>query len=343
MRIFILGYFGNVTNQLDGQTVKTRNIYNILSNKYQVDYFDTQLIKYNKLSFFSIFKKIIMADKIIFMGGQRNLKLFFPLLFIISKILNKKLIYVVIGGWLSEFLLKRKFFSIILKNIDNILVETNFLKRELGNVGFNNIGIIPNFRIVPEVRELSFNKMASSDFKIVFMARIVEEKGIYLIFEFIERYIKNKINYKKNVIVDFYGPISDKDKKKFMILIEKYSNYVSYKGILEPDNIYKVLPQYDLLLLPTFYSGEGFPGTIIDAYLSALPVIATKWKQIPEFIDHEETGFLIEYSADMLEFYIHKLVNDNDLLIVMRKNAYIKSKFYSSEQGLKILENCLLN
>lgn len=343
MRIFILGYFGNVNNQLDGQTVKTRNIYNILSNKYQVDYFDTQILKYNKFSFFSIFKKIMMADKIVFMGGQRNLRLFFPLLFIISKLLNKKLLYVVIGGWLSEFLLKRTFFSLILKNIDNILVETNFLLRELDTMGFNNIGIIPNFRIVPEVRDLCINKTESSDFKMVFMARIVEEKGIYLIFEFVERYIKNKTNYKKNIIVDFYGPISDKDKTKFMNLIQKYSKYVSYKDILEPDHIYKVLPQYDLLLLPTFYPGEGFPGTIIDAYLCALPVISTKWKQIPEFVDHEKTGFLIEYSADMLEFYINKLVNDNDLLTVMRKNAYIKSKLYSSEQGLKILENCLFN
>ena len=44
-RILVLGYFGYLTNQLDGQTVKTRDVYRLVkeqSKDYSVDYFDTQ-------------------------------------------------------------------------------------------------------------------------------------------------------------------------------------------------------------------------------------------------------------------------------------------------------------
>lgn len=40
---------------------------------------------------------------------------------------------------------------------------------------------------------------------------------------------------------------------------------VEYKGLVPYDQSTKYLKQYFALIFPTFFSGEGFPGTIIDA------------------------------------------------------------------------------
>ena len=61
---------------------------------------------------------------------------------------------------------------------------------------------------------------------------------------------------------------------------------------MEPELIYDTLLQYDLMLFPTFYPGEGLPGTIIDSYISRLPILASDWKYNGELIVDGESGIL---------------------------------------------------
>lgn len=341
MNILIVGYFGYKTNQLDGQTIKTRNIYKALSEHQAVDIFDTEEIKGNKNSIIELLKKSYRAKKIVFIGGKNNLTYFFPVLFLLSYLKKQNLIYVVVGGWLYDYLKVKPFiYTSMLKRIRSILVETRYLQNNLASLGLHNVSMIPNFRITPPytLPEPSVNEDV---LRLVFMARITESKGIYLLFDLIEDYMISSNQYSKSIKLDFYGPIDEKDYNKFNNLIRKYAPIATYKGILNPDEIYSQLPKYDVLLLPTFYEGEGFPGTIIDAYLCGLPVIATRWKQIPEFIQDYKTGFLIDNTLDDLRSKVKFIMQDDNLLIQLKRNAFQYSKSYSSEQGLKILENSL--
>ena len=62
--VFIIGYFGYVTNQLDGQTVKTRNILAALKDKYEVEFYDTEELKKGKISLLKLPLGIIKHKKI---------------------------------------------------------------------------------------------------------------------------------------------------------------------------------------------------------------------------------------------------------------------------------------
>lgn len=340
-KILVLGYFGYTNNQLDGQTIKTRNIYEALSSNHEVSYFDTEVLKSNKAQFLILLKMIAEHDKVFFVGGKNNLRFFFPILYSLSIIQQKKIVYVVVGGWLYDFIKSAPvFYKYMLKNIRAILVETKYLKKNLELLGFDNVDTIPNFRLTPEYEPsvFSFN---SNTLNVVFMARIMREKGIYLIFDLLENFINNSKDYNKKIKVDFFGPINSSDKDKFNKLIQIYSPYVSYKGLLQPDQIYYKLPQYDLLILPTFYEGEGFPGTILDAYLCGLPVITTKWKQLPEFVKEGETGFLIDYNLVELKNKVQLLMENEQLLSNMKKEAFNYSSEFSSETGIKILNQAM--
>ena len=50
---------------------------------------------------------------------------------------------------------------------------------------------------------------------------------------------------------------------------------------------------YDVLILPTYHEGEGYPGIILEAFSLGLPVISTNWNSIPEIVKHNENGLLV--------------------------------------------------
>lgn len=336
-RLLVIGYFGFETNQIDGQTIKTRNIYNLLSSNYETHFFDTEVLKKKKTKLFSLILLTAKYKYIYYAGGKRNLRLFFPILYFISKIRKGSIIYIAIGGWMHEFLKsKNPIYTYMVKKTKSVLVETEHLRKNLQDIGIENTEWIPNFRISSEPKAGKKSK-ENNELKVIFMARIVKEKGIYLLLDFYEMYKTERPRYKKNISIDFYGPVNNTDAKNFYNRISQLEPGVKYKGIIDPYDIYETLPYYDLMILPTYYEGEGFPGTILDSYLCGIPVIATAWKQIPEFVANGETGFLINYDIDDLASKIEKISNNEDLLRNLSFNAFEKAKNYSPEVALEIL------
>lgn len=84
---------------------------------------------------------------------------------------------------------------------------------------------------------------------------------------------------------------------------------------------------------------EGLPLNIVEAMLSANPVVATKNRGHCELIDHGETGYLIDIdNVNELYYYIDILLSDNDKLSGIGNNAYHFAKSYSSGKVKKELE-----
>jgi glycosyltransferase involved in cell wall biosynthesis len=87
--------------------------------------------------------------------------------------------------------------------------------------------------------------------------------------------------------VDVYGPLCDG------VGISEFSRAVRYCGEVPSSRVTEIISKYDVLILPTHYSGEGYPGVILESFAAGLPVIATRWQAIPEIVSHEN-GILIE-------------------------------------------------
>jgi len=67
--LLVLGYFGYRTGKLDGQTVKTRDLYRLLGECAgdSVDYYDTEEFKYNKLSLLKMFWKVMRCKTLYYL------------------------------------------------------------------------------------------------------------------------------------------------------------------------------------------------------------------------------------------------------------------------------------
>lgn len=338
MKILVLGFFGYLTNQIDGQTIKTRDVYSLLKTKCteEIVYFDTQSFKTSKLNLLKMLLMVLKADNIFYLPAHNNLKYLFPIIYLLSKISNTKLNYLVVGGWLFEFLKNKPLHRYILKNIEGIYTETDNLYMNLQKYNLNNLNKLHNFRIVdfPNIHDIDKSK---KEIRLVFMARVHPLKGTDLLFEIEKRLNDMGMHH---VSIDIYGPIFKDYEEDFLRKIENSS--VKYCGVVDPSNVYLTLQDYDLMLFPTKYYTEGFPGTILDAYISLIPVVASNWLNAKEFIDDKKTGYIIDFNND--EFFIEKvidLVKNPNYIYSLKDNIKDKRNHYSYEKAWEILEKTI--
>lgn len=320
--ILILGYFGYHTNQLDGQTVKTRDLHRLVCEQSEipVDYYDTEEFQYNKVSILKMYWKILCCKTLIYLPAHNNLKTIFPTIYILSLFLRFKIHYFVVGGWLREFISDKPVHRYMLSKIKGIHAETKRLKAELEEYyHFKNVDVFPNFRFFDFVPIRS----ESPKLRLVFMARVNKMKGLDWIFNFAEyistHYLQDKFS------LTFYGPLNKDDKAYFFEELQKYP-FAEYRGVLQPDEIHPTLNQHDLMLLPTHYYTEGLPGSIVDAYIAGIPVIATEWKHAHEFVTDGFSGYVIpfENGENALINRITELEQNRILLDRLKENVMTK-------------------
>lgn len=346
-KIVVIGAFGLINNQLDGQTVKTRNVCQLLRS-YSSDEImdvDTQGMRRNPLLIFRMIYRLIKCHTAIIIPARKSLTYLFPVVYIMSKIFRFNIILICVGGWQLEYfkgdsvtrphVLQLKMCKKIRAFLPEMEKVNNDLKREFG---FQNTEVFLNFR---HINPLISNRNETETLKLVYLGRIQKRKGYETIFNFVDN-LKNK---PLNITVIFFGQIDKCDIEEFSSLVNRYSDYVKYEGELSPDQIQDRLSYYDVLLFPTTYYTEGLPGTIIDAFSAGLPVIATNWKHAEELICNEKDGFIVPFSDGQDEFNdrIVFLYNNRKILSDMKQCSRNKALLFSEEIAWQTLSKYLIH
>lgn len=294
--ISIIGHFGGDKEFLDGQTVKTKILYDELDSKtkWKILKVDTYYKNKNPLKLiFQTLKTIIKCNDIIILLSGNGMRVYFPILYFCSKFFGKRIYHDVIGGNLDFYVEKYPKYKIYLNEFRYNWVETEGLKNKLENLGIINCEVIPNFK---RLNILSKEEINNSDinkkcYKFCTFSRVMKEKGISEAIDAV-----NKLNDEKysgnTYLLDIYGPIDKSYEKELKNKLEKSSKKIKYCGKVSYDKSVDTLKQYDMLLFPTYWEGEGFPGTIVDAFSAGVPVIATDWNCNSEIIDDNVNGII---------------------------------------------------
>lgn len=251
----------------------------------------------------------------------------------IAKYINihkKKIYYFVIGGSLDK-IIKNNNYNLAVYNIcEKIYLETEGIYNNLKNMGISQVEVIPNFKkfIIRDI----IKKEMTIPLKAVFISRISREKGVDMIFEMVKKINRNNIK----INVDFYGPIDSEYKNKFEENIKKIKE-TYYKGILDLDieTSYDTLEKYNLMLFPTFWEGEGFPGVFIDSFIVGLPIVASDWNYNKEIIRDNEIGWLFEAKNQIkFEEIMKKIIDNPESIKEKSERCYEESKRYHVDKVL---------
>ncbi|GGH14842.1 glycosyltransferase family 4 protein [Mucilaginibacter phyllosphaerae] len=328
----IIGFFGYITNQIDGQTVRSRNIKKLLTQEFgfNTSYYDTQAFRKNPLGIFSLLFSIPLHKKVVILPAHRNVKFLMPVIVLYSKLWFKKVYFVAIGGWLAGLVQKNTYLKFFLKRLNHLFVQTNDLKEKLEAMGIANVTILPNFKFHDFERPLP---VVSNDLKVIFMSRVMREKGLDTLENLARRIEADNVP----VTIDIYGPMAKADEGYLHEIVKNYSS-LQYLGLVQPDDVHPVMGKYDVFLFPTHYMTEGFPGVILDAFIAGIPVVASKWNYATEFID--ETNGLLFNHQEWEQAYAHitQLLNNKPLLEKLKQGSYLSREKYAVPAIKKILE-----
>ena len=159
------------------------------------------------------------------------------------------------GGNIQNVTKEDKRLCNLLKKCGSLWVETNGMKQSLEEQGLKNIKIFPNCRT--DSNSLAPQNVEKT-IKYVYFSRICEEKGVDEIIDAVKE-------SNGQWTVDFM----EKLLRSIRINLKLFKEYpqIKYHGVYDATNgnVYKELNQYDAILLPSKWSGEGVPGALVES------------------------------------------------------------------------------
>ena len=343
-RVVVFGHFGSGQNLSNGQTIKTKIVTEEIEKHVGKDFVEridtVGGVKALPKLFFKCASALKKSKNVVIFPAENGLKFFVPVLNFFNKFKKRQLFYVVIGGWLPEYLKNKKGLAKKLKKFTCVFVETQTMKKTLQEMGFENVEVMPNCKRLKVLNEEDLPSNYEKPYKLCTFSRVMKEKGI----EDAVNAVK-AINEEKGETVfslDIYGQVDVNQKEWFEDLQKTFPVYVSYKGVVDFDKSVEVLKEYYALLFPSLFFTEGIPGTIIDGYASGVPVIASRWESFCDVVNDGESGIGYEFgSQEELKNALEYIVTNSDTWKAMKINCLQKAKTYLPNVALKGLIDLL--
>ncbi len=326
-KLGMIGHFGGNESFLDGQTVKTKIYFEELSKRgCKIQKVDTYYKKNRPLKLLVDTLRCLIENKNILVLLSRNgMRFYFPLLYFASKYGGRKIYHVVTGGNLDDHVEKYPKFRKYLSEFEVNWVQTENLRKKLSAKGVRHSEVMPNFKRLNITKDI--DKEYKEPYRFCMFSRVMKEKGIEEAIRAVE-----EINIQKGRRVcelDIYGQVDSGYAERFDEVMSCASDVVKYKGVIDYDKSAEALRDYYALLFPTFWEGEGFPGTVIDAFAAGIPVVATDWNCNGEVISDGITGIVYPNSeAGDLSQAIERILNMSDRICEMKKNCIEEAERY---------------
>ncbi len=336
----VIGHFGNGHKLLNGQTVKTKIVTDELCRALgdsEVLRIDTHGGKKTLIKApFQVISALKKCKNVIILPAHNGLRVYAPLLAFFNSFFKRKLHYMVIGGWLPEFLQGRASLARCLRHFDGIYVETNTMKRALEDQGFDNVFVAQNCKRLDILKKSELVYPTDTPYRLCTFSRVMREKGIEDAAHAV-RAVNDRLGYTA-FSLDIYGQIDAEQTEWFETLSASFPDYIRYMGAVDADKSVSVLADYFALLFPTRFYTEGIPGTIIDAYAAGLPVIAAKWESYGDMVVEGKSGFGYELGdKDQLVSLLLHFAEHPDDLLEKKPNCLDEAEKYRPEAALAAL------
>ncbi len=252
---------------------------------------------------------------------------------IIIKILNrvgavKRTYYWVVGGNFHKSIENHLFNVSTYFGLAGIFVQGRSMVESLNKSGLRNAIYVPNSKFIPSLPEK--HQKFDSKIHFVFLSRIEREKGCDYIIKATR--LLDARGYKNKYDITFFGKTMNGSSYagEFKKQIDDNESLL-YRGVLnllDYEN-YQELAKYDVMLFPTYWNGEGFPGVVIDAYIAGLPVIASDWNLNKDVVMDGKTGWIIPVNdIEALALKMEYVIDNPEIVRKYSENSQHQAAAY---------------
>lgn len=267
------------------------------------------------------------CDVVVFNASSDGFLLGGPLVWLAARVAGKPLLARAFGGGLDECfarkpVLARSLAALTILRSDMLLLQTRALCESFAPRG--EVRHLPTSRSLPT--RPPRNSRACRRF--LMLAQLRPEKGY-----------REAIEALRSTPDDCTLTIAGPAMPGTDVALLRSSRRVRWLGEIAPENVSAVLAEHDALLLPTYHEGEGLPGSIVEAFQHGLPVIASRWRAIPELVIPAVNGLLVEpRDASALAAAMQRLVSEDSLFQELRDGALATGREHSADVACERVE-----
>ena len=262
------------------------------------------------------------------------------------KIISRMIIHLH-GGGIRRLIFDRyrifnnlnKFF---LKRIGGAVVLGKSLKSIFESmVPQNKVYVVPNFAedyLLLDKKKIKKKFFKINPLKILFLSNLIPGKGHE---ELIDVFTTLTDDLKKNIRIDFAGGFESEDQKKKLLYKLKDTAEIHYHGIVSDGIKKELFSNSHLFCLPTYYSYEGQPISILEAYASGCVVITTDHGGISDIFKNGVNGFQVRKKSTVsIKRKIERILKKPEQLlpIALSNREIVNNKYRTSTYCSSLLK-----
>ena len=256
---------------------------------------------------------------------------------------HKKKVIVFFHGWKKpcEVHIERYFlwvFNWFYGKVDALIVLSNENKEVLERWGvlqpiYKEVTIINDDELAGfDIHDALKKRKRSKTRRILFLARIIKEKGIY---ETLEAFslIQNKHPMTELVIA---GEGAELDNVKSFVRERSFHN-ITFAGYIRDEEKRRRFQEAHIFFLPSY--AEGCPVSVIEAMAYGLPVVTRAVGGVVDFFKNARNGFMSRsLDPHVLAGHLGTLLEDKKLYetISLHNYQYAQSHFLASRAALRL-------
>jgi glycosyltransferase involved in cell wall biosynthesis len=223
--------------------------------------------------------------------------------------------------------------------LDRLYAISQIVRNSWGNKYSHIIKIIPNCIDINYFKFIERYRIKNDSYIIVFIGRIIAEKGVIFLLEALNL-LKKKYNL-PNIYLNIIGPYETSkggdpvyyEKCKNYVRKNDLESYIGFTGEKTSKEINYYLSKANIFAMSSIWA-EAFGIVNIEALATGLPIVGYKKGALPEIIENEKEGFIVEQTnAESLAEGIVKHYNlSREKKIIMEKNCRRKAEYYDSKK-----------
>jgi len=146
--------------------------------------------------------------------------------------------------------------------------------------------------------------------RILFVGAVTEPKGVFVLTEAASRLWYAGFNFRLQLM----GSCEPTVRRAIEERAGPHSDRLDFLDVLVGSKKWRTYASTDVFSLPTHYEAEGLPLVCLEAMAFGVPVVATRWRGIPDMVTHEETGLLVRpEDPEDLSRALRRLLSDDSL------------------------------
>lgn len=169
----------------------------------------------------------------------------------------------------------------------------------------------------------------------VSVARLHSRKGFHKLMDAHAKLLKDGFDHHIIIIGD--GDEKENLKKQAETL--RVTKSFEFLGSLL--NPYPYVKNADFFILPS--ESESWPLIIADSLILQKPIISTNVGGIPEMINHEKTGYLINYETSKMYDAMKKFITEPQFVSNIKENLTDIEKQFDNQKIFDAVENIIIN